>query len=1075
MKSSILPIEERNSDASINLALDTIMIKKQCIIFVNTKRGAESVAEKLSQIIFKDKKYDYKSHLDLVKLDEIASQILKVLPSPTKQCHRLSDLMKFGIAFHHSGLISEQRKLVEENFKSGLVKVIVATPTLCLSADSRIWHGISDTAVSDFTCSQKLFVLSKNHLQGMKALKVQKLANKDQLMQISTASGHFVKLTPNHKILIKRNGIKKLIVALECIEKDKIATIGKINLEKNISCNFSNFTKQYFVPFEDARLGEEEFYFIGAMLGDGYSGAEHLDNKLVLKGSPCIVGRDKEVFDQVKSFCNKHSIHYSYRLMPSKCDGLVLSKGNWFREFLCLCGVEKGENKYISDRLMNSSENNVAALLRGLFDTDGYVEKNKGVGISSISKKLADNIQRLLLRFGVVVIRRERSEGIFNISGKNYKTKKSYVLTILNNISIRRFHENIGFSIDRKKTALLKILNKIDSNIKYVECKNCEYKLYYDLFSGRTREQKEWGNRKIEIISLLGRNKSMVSNTLSNFLGFLPRKKDARLNHHYELISRNRLKGRITEYLWSLNKIGLWVYSNILQYNKDFRDFFSREKCPLCSSNLYYLTKNNWRTSDFDEDIYWDIIREIKYVSVEESVYDVVLPKKPKNDHLFVANGIIVHNSMGVDLPAFRVIIRDLKRFGNWGMQYVPVLEYEQWSGRAGRPSYDTFGEAICIAGDKSEKQELTDMYINGVPEPIVSKLAVEPIMRTYILSLIASEFIRTTNELEEFFSETFYAKHYGDTEKLKQIIHRMIEQLEEWSFIDVGDVDDKKNISSVNSVKDAKDFVSAMKLAYKKSWQLDEKLSATLLGHRVSELYLDPYTAHELIESLKVGLKKESDKLFNEYSLMHLVCNCLELRPLLRVKSREVDDFVEKMSIKAEYLLTPIPEMFDDNYEEFLNTIKTTEFFIEWLDEKDEEYLLEKYDVRPGELHAKKDRADWLLYSSEELSKLLKMQILVKHIAKLRFRLKYGAREELIPLLQLKNVGRVRARKMFDNRIRDISDVKKIDLTTLSQLLGKTVALDIKKQVGQELSDEKIVVKENKRKGQINLDDYSE
>ena len=98
-----------------------------------------------------------------------------------------------------------------------------------------------------------------------------------------------------------------------------------------------------------------------------------------------------------------------------------------------------------------------------------------------------------------------------------------------------------------------------------------------------------------------------------------------------------------------------------------------------------------------------------------------------------------------------------------------------------------------------------------------------------------------------------------------------------------------------------------------------------------------------------------------------------------------------------------------------------------------------------------------------------------MKHIAKLRFRLKYGAREELIPLLQLKNVGRVRARKMFDNKIRDISDVKKIDLTTLSQLLGKTVALDIKKQVGQELSDEKVVVKENKRKGQINLDDYSE
>jgi hypothetical protein len=61
----------------------------------------------------------------------------------------------------------------------------------------------------------------------------------------------------------------------------------------------------------------------------------------------------------------------------------------------------------------------------------------------------------------------------------------------------------------------------------------------------------------------------------------------------------------------------------------------------------------------------------------------------------------------------------------------------------------------------------------------------------------------------------------------------------------------------------------------------------------------------------------------------------------------------------------------------------------------------------------------------------------------------------------------------MFDNKIRDISDVKKVDLTTLTQLLGKQIALDVKKQVGQELSDERVKVKENKRKGQINLGDY--
>jgi helicase len=450
--------------------------------------------------------------------------------------------------------------------------------------------------------------------------------------------------------------------------------------------------------------------------------------------------------------------------------------------------------------------------------------------------------------------------------------------------------------------------------------------------------------------------------------------------------------------------------------------------------------------------------------------------------------------AIGMDLPAFRVIIRDLKRFGLWGMQYISVLEYLQQAGRAGRPSYDTHGEAICIATDNSEKNELKDMYIDGLPEAIVSKLAVEPIMRTYILSIIASAFVRTISELETFFSETFYAKHYGDTEKLNQIILKIIDQLTEWGFISIGDVtnidntfdnnvsnnvfnDANKKVSKKDLIENSKDFVSASKLSFKKSDSknnLDKKLFATLLGHRVSELYLDPYTAHNIIESLKLAVIKKSQKLFSDYSLIHLICTCLELRPLLRVKSKEIDDIVEKINVKSELMLTHISEMFDDDYEDFLNSVKTAEFFFEWLDEKDEEYLFEKYDVRPGEIHSKKERADWLLYSSEELSKLLKLHDLIKDISKVRFRLKYGAREELIPLLQLKNIGRARARKLFDNRIRDVSDIKNVDFTTLSQLIGKTVALDIKKQVGQELSDEKVVIKENKRKGQINLNDYN-
>jgi helicase len=400
----------------------------------------------------------------------------------------------------------------------------------------------------------------------------------------------------------------------------------------------------------------------------------------------------------------------------------------------------------------------------------------------------------------------------------------------------------------------------------------------------------------------------------------------------------------------------------------------------------------------------------------------------------------------GVDLPAYRVIIRDLKRFGLWGLQYIPVLEYQQQAGRAGRPSYDDHGEAICVCSDEKQKEEIIEKYLNGEPEEIISKLAVEPIMRTYVLSLIASEFAKNTEELEDFFSRTFYAKQFGDMKKLKDIIWKILSQLEDWGFIE------KKN---------PEDFISAMKMSFRKD------LKATPLGKRVTELYIDPYTANFLVEHIKS--KKEK----NSLSLTHLICSCLEMRPLLRVKSKEMDDVQEFINTNDEKLLTNVPELFDEDYEEFLNVIKTTIFFTEWLDEKDEEYLLEKYDVRPGEIASKKDIADWLLYSLEEISRLLKLHPLIKEIAKLRFRLKYGAKEELIPLLQLKNIGRVRARIMFKNNIKDIADVKKVDITTLAQLIGKSVAIDVKKQVGQEFSEDKVIVKEHKRKGQKNLNDY--
>ncbi|PIO05336.1 ski2-like helicase, partial [Candidatus Woesearchaeota archaeon CG08_land_8_20_14_0_20_43_7] len=408
----------------------------------------------------------------------------------------------------------------------------------------------------------------------------------------------------------------------------------------------------------------------------------------------------------------------------------------------------------------------------------------------------------------------------------------------------------------------------------------------------------------------------------------------------------------------------------------------------------------------------------------------------------------------GVDLPAFRTILKDLKRFsGGWGMSWIPVLEYQQMAGRAGRPGKEDYGEAIAIAGSDGEFDEIYDRYVLGVPEDIQSKLAAEPVLRTYILSLVVSGIVRSIEQIFEFFSRTFWAHQFSDMQRLKQIIMKMLTLLKDYGFITIdGKIEDNSGFTSADEIDKTP----------------DAKINATLLGKRVSQLYLDPLTANDII----CGIRRTETRQPTDISFLQLVCFTLEMRPLLSVRAKEMEVIENKMTEHETRFLSEIPTMYDPDYEDFLRSFKTSLLLTDWIDETTEDNLLETYMARPGDLKAKIDNSIWLLYATSELSKLLSFHKIVPTIDKLRVRLKYGVKEELLPLLRLKGIGRVRSRKMFANGIKDIGDVKKVDVMSLVQLLGKGVAIDIKKQIGEDVS--KIKVKENKRKGQICLLDFN-
>ncbi len=380
--------------------------------------------------------------------------------------------------------------------------------------------------------------------------------------------------------------------------------------------------------------------------------------------------------------------------------------------------------------------------------------------------------------------------------------------------------------------------------------------------------------------------------------------------------------------------------------------------------------------------------------------------------------------SYGMNLPAYRVLIRDTKRFDSrYGNAYIPVMDVHQMMGRAGRPKYDNEGQAILLAKSEAEAEDLKDRYLLADPEPIYSKLGMESALRMHVLALIASDVVKNKSQLADFFSRTFFAHQYKDIEAVLEKVEIVLGQLEEFRFIQIGE--DK--------------LYEGFKTAFDISG--NPQLGATKIGKRVSELYIDPVSAFNLIQNMNP---------MAEVELLMVMNACAELYPMLSAKKKDYEDLedaLEKSGLQA-------PDVWSYDYDEFMDSFKTSLMFLDWMDEKGEDALFEKYGIAPGELYNKLLSAEWILYAAAELAILLNQRDAANEFNKLRLRAKHGVREELLKLIKLKGIGRVRARKLYNAGIRNYADVKK-SMPKVEELLGRKVAQSLLTQ--QEDLDDKL------------------
>jgi helicase len=100
---------------------------------------------------------------------------------------------------------------------------------------------------------------------------------------------------------------------------------------------------------------------------------------------------------------------------------------------------------------------------------------------------------------------------------------------------------------------------------------------------------------------------------------------------------------------------------------------------------------------------------------------------------------------------------------------------------------------------------------------------------------------------------------------------------------------------------------------------------------------------------------------------------------------------------------------------------------------------------------------ADWLLYSAHELAGLFGQKEFLPHLTQLRLRVQTGVKKELVPLVRLRGIGRVRARTLYSAGYKTINDLRKASVSELMKvpLIGSILSKKIKEEVGGTISAE--------------------
>lgn len=351
----------------------------------------------------------------------------------------------------------------------------------------------------------------------------------------------------------------------------------------------------------------------------------------------------------------------------------------------------------------------------------------------------------------------------------------------------------------------------------------------------------------------------------------------------------------------------------------------------------------------------------------------------------------------GVNLPSKNVVIRDYTRWTSQGPQPIPVFDYEQMSGRAGRPGYDTEGYSYLIAKSIDEAYQLKEHYLYGEIEATNSKLLEnKDAVYRQIITQIASTLAKNPDEIIQFFTKTFYGWQMSNNQYLSTFAADSMQY----------------------EINDALDFLISNGIIR----PTPEGLKATEFGMLIARSNYAVETAVRLREFAKINPKIDLNQLIYEITRTPDM-------PRVSFKGRKSKEPVRERLNNAGIFAINIG-----------NDEATAAAIMEWMKERSEYEIENAFHVYAASTRRAAYEASLMVKFFQEICQVLNIYSGQDLLQILTARLYYGVKEDIVPLVvSIRGLGRRRARALTDAFGTDLTYISREELLRIEGVGPKT------------------------------------